>query len=90
MLIANLTESKTEGINDDHDSGQSGYWAVLAIPVLMTIHLLYILLLVAFMSRDGSLWRRPINTLILTDETFRFLGSLGSLAGLVNDTIFIG
>ena len=53
--------------------------AVCAIPIIMTIHSLYIILLVGVMSKDTSLSKRPINILLLIDEILRFIGSIGTL-----------
>ena len=63
---------------------------LLAISICLVIHVLYILLLISAMRRQSqaSIWKKPINIMILTDEGVRLLGSLGSLQGTYS-AIFI-
>ena len=62
----------------------------VAISICLVIHVLYILLLISAMRRQSqaSIWKKPINIMILTDEGVRLLGSLGSLQGTYS-AIFI-
>ena len=62
--------------------------AVCAIPIFMTIHSLYIILLVGVMGKDISLSKRPINILLLIDEILGFVGSVGTLAAATIVTIW--
>ena len=61
--------------------------AVCAIPIFMTIHSLYIILLIGVMGKDGPLYKRQINFLLLVDEILRLLGSVGALVAATLATI---
>ena len=61
--------------------------AVCVIPIFMTIHSLYIILLIRVMGKDGPLYKRPIHFLLLVDEILRLLGSVGALVAATLATI---
>ena len=57
--------------------------AVCAIPIFMTIHSLYIILLIGVMFKEAPLSKRPINILLLMDEFLRLVGSAGTLVAAI-------
>ena len=62
--------------------------AVCAIPIFMTIHTLYIILLIGVMFKEAPLSKRPINILLLIDELLRLVGSAGTLVAAILVTIW--
>ena len=62
--------------------------AVCAIPIFMTIHSLYIILLIGVMFKGAPLSKRPINILLLMDELLRLVGSAGTLVAAILVTIW--
>ena len=49
------------------------------LPISMTIHIIHIALLLRVMAKEGPIWKRAINWMILSDEVIRFLGSVGAI-----------
>ena len=64
------------------------FMAVCAIPIFMTIHSLYITLLIGVMLKEAPLSKRPINILLLIDELLRLVGSAGTLVAAILVTIW--
>ena len=61
---------------------------VCSIPISMTFHSLYIILLIGLMGKDVPLSKRPINILLLIDELLRLVGSAGTLIAAILATIW--
>ena len=61
---------------------------VCSIPISMTFHSLYIILLIGLMGKDAPLSKRPINILLLIDELLRLVGSAGTLIAAILATIW--
>ena len=61
---------------------------VWSIPISMTFHSLYIILLIGLMGKDVPLSKRPINILLLIDELLRLVGSAGTLIAAILATIW--
>ena len=59
---------------------------MLSLPISIVIQVFYMALLVRVMAIEGSIWKKPINWMILIDECIRFLGSVGSM----RTTLFLG
>ena len=62
--------------------------AICTIPIFMTIHTLYIILLIGVMFKGAPLSKRPINILLLMDELLRLVGSAGTLVAAILVTIW--
>ena len=62
--------------------------AICTIPIFMTIHSLYITLLIGVMLKEAPLSKRPINILLLIDELLRLVGSAGTLVAAILVTIW--
>ena len=62
--------------------------AICTIPIFMTIHTLYIILLIGVMFKEAPLSKRPINILLLMDELLRLVGSAGTLVAAILVTIW--
>ena len=65
---------------DDNTSNTTfGLMSMVVLPISMFIQLIHMALLLRVMAKEGPIWRKPINWMILTDEAIRFLGSVGSI-----------
>ena len=52
---------------------------VVGLPICIAIHLVHIALLMRVITKEGPIWKKPINWMILSDEVIRFLGSVGCI-----------